>query len=756
MPPGSLVGANFQGATLQGAIFIGQDLTGASFQGADLGPSSKGSVDFTNTTLNKTCFIGAQMDATDFSFAAMTCTDFSGTSLLKAQFGPSQIINAGQGCRTRFVGSTMDVNAIALANWGKVDFTDAVFTGLSPGTFSLSGQDVTGAMLGCTVFTRPPSPGCKAFSAIDLTSANLTGVDLTGAVLVKAKLDSAALNGATLARAQLGYATLTCARLYGAATDPACTKPPPVSANPNKAANLTQAVLQYADLTRATLDYAVLTGANLAGATLTHASLKNATLEAGGGIGAASVLGADFTGADFSNAQLDQVLFNNVILVGAYLGGTSTLNGTDFSGSIMPGADFTGATLQGVTFHATVLENTNFSGAKMQTTPNGGGSGVNFSCAQLGGANFSNAVVTAATFTAAVLPPGPPSITPPQPCCAQKTGPAWCGTNDATQQAYGPVTYPTMSAAVSCPNGDVAACSGTQWVLPSWQTNLCTNDRTTRTMWAPPDCGGAPGENVVFKDPNLKQCILAGLPGQPTESSVKTAATLLAVSCPARGITDLAGLEQFTNLGSLDLTANKLTQFSLKLPQLQTLKLSDNQLTTLDVKDLNPDAPIRLDAANNQLATVLGLPNVNLAVADLSHNNLTQFDLPAQAQSLAYADLSYNKLTNVLNSTQQDLSSMTQLAYLDLSNNSLSTIGSVAAIAAPGSPTLQTLFLACDPTFQCKSLDLVGGSSPGPALLRSSCADYNTQSREWIVATTPQCPVGLMQRPNRGSRRALP
>ena len=87
-PAGSLVGANFTGATLKGAIFAGQDLTGASFQGAALGPSDKGPVDFTNTTLNQTCFINATMDATDFSYAVMTCADFSNTSLMKAQFGP--------------------------------------------------------------------------------------------------------------------------------------------------------------------------------------------------------------------------------------------------------------------------------------------------------------------------------------------------------------------------------------------------------------------------------------------------------------------------------------------------------------------------------------------------------------------------------------------------------------------------------------------------------------------------------------------
>ena len=504
-PAGSLVGANFTGATLKGAIFAGQDLTGASFQGAALGPSDKGPVDFTNTTLNQTCFINATMDATDFSYAVMTCADFSGTSLMKAQFGPQQNIQAGSGCRTKFIGSAIDVNAITTDNWGKTDFTNANFQNLSPATFSLSGKDITGALLAGT-----------NFSNIDMTGANLTDVDFTGATLLNAKLDNTAMNGVTLIKAHLQYATLTCAQFYGSTPTSTCKTSPPVSTNPNKAADLTQAVLMHADLSNATLDSATLTGANLSGATLRNTSFKGATLEPSGSIQGASVLGGDFTGANFETAHLNSVSFNNAILTGALFDQNTTLNGTDFSGSIMPGANFTNAVLEGVKFHATILQNAIFTGATMKTTPSGGSSGVDFTCAQLGGTNFSNATITAADFTAAVMPPGPGS-SPPQPCCAQEVGGPWCGTVDITQQAYGPVTYPVLSASVTCPNGDVASCAGNQWVIPQWQTNLCSADRSMRTVWSPPDCGGPPGDVVNFKDPNLKQCILDALPGKPAD-----------------------------------------------------------------------------------------------------------------------------------------------------------------------------------------------------------------------------------------------
>src|SRR4051794_20812534 len=744
-PAGSLVGANFKGATLNGAIFTGQDLTGASFDSTKLGPSAKGPVDFTNTTLHKTCFINSNMDATDFTFAVITCADFSYTSLMKANFGPQQNIQTGNGCRTKFIGSTLDVHAISTANWAKVDFTDAVFTNLSPGVFSLKGVDITGALLGCTTFTTPPAPGCKAFSNIDMTGTNLTAVDLTGAVLVKAKLDNAAVNGVKLLHAALNDASLTCTQFYGSTPNSNCKQPPPASSNPNSAANLTQAVLQYADFSNATLDFAVLTGANLSGATFQNASFQNTTLEATQSIPAASVLGAYFTNANFANAHLDQVLFNNAILTAAHFEQGITLNGTDFTGSIMPGANFTNAVLEGVNFSSTILENAKFTAATMKTTPGGLSSGVNFTCSQLGGADFTNAVITAATFTAAVMPPAPSNITPPQPCCAQKGGGLWCGTVDITQQAFGSVIYPLPEASITCPNGDVAACSGSQWILPRWQTNLCNTSHTTQTVWSPPDCGGTPGEYVVFKDANLKQCILATLPGNPTEVALKTAAAMLAVNCPGRAIADLTGLEKFTNLTSLDLTGNQIKQFALTLVQLQSLKLSDNQLTSLDVSNLNATGPVRLEAANNQLKSVEGLASINLVVLDLSHNLLTSFDLPEQYQSLTYADLSYNNLTNVLDQYNTDLSRMTLLNYLDLSGNSIPGIGSVASIAnppPPRQPTLLSLFLACNPTFQCEALDLPGGANPPQALMRSECADYNTQSDQWIVLSNPQCPMG--------------
>ncbi|HEX4771532.1 MAG TPA: pentapeptide repeat-containing protein [Bryobacteraceae bacterium] len=738
-PPGSLINANFANATLNGAIFAGQDLTGANFQQANLAPSDKGPVDFTSTNLNRTCFIGAIMNATDFTFATITCANFSNTSLMKAQFGPVQNMQTVSGCRTKFNGSTMDVNAIAASNWGKSDFTDAIFQNLSNATFSLAGIDISNAMLGCTTLN---TPGCKNFSGIDLTGANLTDADLTGANLVHAKLGHAALNGVIVKNANLKYATLACAQFYGSTPNGNCKTAPPASSDANHAADLTQAMLGNADVSNATMDSAKLSGASLSGVIFRGTSFRAAIFESAGSIGTASILGGDFTGANFENAHLNFVTFGNVILTEALFDQNTTLNGTIFSGSIMPHVNFNNAVLENVQFNATILENAIFTSTTMKTPPSGG-AGVSFSCAQLGGATFANATITAAGFTAAVMPPA-------KDCCPEKSGGPWCGTVDVTQQAYGPVVYPVLQTAIICPNGDVAACAGDQWVIPNWQTNLCTQDHTTQTVWSSPDCGGPVGPIVQFKDANLKQCILSALPGKPAEITLKTAQQIQSVSCPAKEISDLTGLEQFINLTSLDLTANRLTGFALPLTKLGDLKIGYNQLTSLDVSRLYDGGPIRVDASNNQLKTMVGTASVYFEVLDISHNQITTFDLPSQSY-LAWADLSYNNLTNVLNGNSNSLSALTSLQYLDLSHNSIPGIGSAAAIGEPSGgkqPVLQSLFLGCNPTFRCSTLQLDGQSM---ALQKSNCADYNPQNNQWIILTNPLCPAGLRHE-RKGSR----
>lgn len=268
-------------------------------------------------------------------------------------------------------------------------------------------------------------------------------------------------------------------------------------------------------------------------------------------------------------------------------------------------------------------------------------------------------------------------------------------------------------------------------------------------MWSQPNCGGTPGDIVVFKDAALKSCILATLPGQ-TEVLVSTAQQIAQVNCPGLGITDLTGLQAFTALSKLDLSGNKLAIFTLSFSaggtptpsNLQTLDLSNNLLTTLDAT--THAKLLSLSASHNQLASISLNANTYLVVLDASHNKLTSFNLPIQA-TLAYVDLSYNSLTSVLNQFSTNLSQLTSLAYLDLSHNALPTIGSVTSLAwnqkRGTGGSLRSLFLACNASFKCGDLGVYDGSQ-FPAASTSMCSAYDTGSGKWTALSAPLCPPG--------------
>jgi uncharacterized protein YjbI with pentapeptide repeats len=746
-PPGSLVGANFSNAKLSGAVFAGQDLTNAKFQSANLGPA-RGPVDFTQSILTNTCFVDAVMDQTDFSYAIFTCTDFSGTSLMQATFGPLQDFRTGNNCRTKFVAATLDVHLITedlagKSNWSKSDFSWANFQNLSAATFNLRGKDITGAILAHT-----------NFSNIDMTGANLTDVDFTKATLTKATFNASAINGAVFYNAQAEAATFVCAQGFGNAggkTLPNGQKCPaaPTSTDASTAPDFTLAGLKNSDFTAATLDHVSFPGANLNGGTFTNASLVQANLQStvsrGVPTGTAQVQFAIFTGADFKNAQLASVDFSGGNLAGAIFDGTS-LNGTNFAGAVMPGASFqSNASLQSVNFTSAILQNGKFKGVRIQAPGQGGGFGANFSCSQLGGSDFGNATITGTNFGNAVMPAV-------ADCCPAKNvgGQPWCGVVAATQDTYAGVTFPILQSPNTCPDGSTALCTGTQWRLsPSWQTQGCNIDRVMQTMWSQPNCSGTPGEIVVFKDQNLKKCILETLPGQ-NEVQLATAQQIAQVSCPGRGIADITGLEAFISLAKLDLSSNALPIFTLaftsngnQVPsKLQTLNLSNNQITTLDLTA--HAALMSLSASHNAITSLSLSANAYLVVLDVSHNAMTAFNLPIQT-SLAYADLSHNRLADVLNQWSTDLSALTGLSYLDLSHNTLTTIGSIKTLAwnrkLGRGGALQSLFLGCNADFRCGDLGVYDGTQY-PAASTSLCTAYDAPESKWVPLTRPTCPPG--------------
>ena len=696
--PGSLVGADFSNATLNGATFAGQDLTNAVFTNASLT-----GVDFTGATLNRTCFSGASMNGTQFTFATLRCPNFSGTSMLGAVLGPAPAISSDSGCRTSFAGATLDVNAIPVTSWGIIDFTGAKFLNLNTSFQKLVGANISGTILGKT-----------NFSGIDFTGADLTGVDFTGAQLVGATFDNAAMNGTTLASANLTSASLNCAYFYGPGASPGspCTKTR-VSSQPTLPANLTGAVFQNSDLTNASLASATLTRATFNGSTLVGVSFNGAVLT---GVG---ISGSDCTKANFQSAQLDNVHLDNLILTRAVFGGT-THNNTTFSNSYMPYAQFVSPmVLNNVSFRGAVLEGAAF-GSAMFTN-------VDMSCAELGGASLSGVNVVSGTFSQAVMPAA-------SDCCPESDGTPFCGLVAIDGQPYGAVTFPIVnSTAVTCPN-PVVSCAGGQgqWSLPGW-TSTCTPGGGRQVVWAEPDCNAPPDAFVVFTDPKLQACVAATLPGNPGGVLISVAQNITAVNCPGRGITDVGGLEQFTQLIRLDLSGNQIRQFQVSLKALQTLKIPDNGLSTLDLRGTTK--LVTLDASGNQLQSIANMAAVSFEFLDISENQFATFDLPAQV-NLIYADLSSNRLTSVMNASHSDLSGLESLYYLDVSNNLLPNIGAVLP------PYVSSLFVGCNAQFSCNTL----ASPPLGATTyqNSQCAaQWNVATNASIPLTHPACATSL-------------
>jgi uncharacterized protein YjbI with pentapeptide repeats len=749
-PPGSLRNANFRNADLRGAMFAGQDLSCADFRGANLSISPEGNpADLSATTLNGASFASTSANSTklfgtDLTFAQMTCVDFSNASLAGARFGPIQTINPGQNCRTLMVNATLNAAEIQPALWGEIDFTNAVFLNLQ--AFTLQGQNLQNAILTGVYLV-----------GVDFSGANLTGANLANAILTKASFVGAALNGVVMTGAQLKYADFSCSVFYGSLpSGSTCTPPPPTSANPNVPANLAQAVL-----TGAILDSAVLNQVNLAGADLRETSFQSASL-AGATLSSppqlALVSGADFSAADFTAAQLNNVDFQDTNLTGAIFNNV-TIQGTIFSTVIMPGAQFSGATLKGIKFTNAILEGAKFKNATLQT--DGSGVPVDFGCAQLGGTDFTNAHFSAppsaayvANFQSAIMPGAGDG------CCPDPSQPSGysCGFVPQTASDYGAVVLPKMTSPVMCPNATIS-CTGTNtncacptWRFSSnnWMTTACNAQQQVEVMWTPPSCGNDHGKYVNFKDSNLETCIAQSLKNNQTQVPVATAHKIGQVNCPRRGITDLTGLENFWALERLDLNGNALTQFNLRsndpnssgqnLPgsysNLYSLQLAGNKLTSANLTYF--PSLVVIDLSNNSLSTVVLSANDNPAALDLSFNQLQVFDLPSQT-SLTTVNLSNNQLTNVLGNPASNLQSLTTLQSLDVSNNQLPSIGPITNLLTSNA-ALQTLYVGCNPTFQCITLGVP--QQPSNSLIQSSqCVQL--QSAGWVLRTTPACPLGL-------------
>lgn len=123
------------------------------------------------------------------------------------------------------------------------------------------------------------------------------------------------------------------------------------------------------------------------------------------------------------------------------------------------------------------------------------------------------------------------------------------------------------------------------------------------------------------------------------------------IDVSGKSISDLKGIEYFTNLISLDCSGNKLTSLDLSCnPALKAVNCQSNRITSLDLS--NKPALESLDCSDNQLVSLDLSNDTALVTVSCFNNCLTELDA-ANAAALTYLDCYDN-----------------QLARLDLGSNS--------------------------------------------------------------------------------------
>ena len=132
-------------------------------------------------------------------------------------------------------------------------------------------------------------------------------------------------------------------------------------------------------------------------------------------------------------------------------------------------------------------------------------------------------------------------------------------------------------------------------------------------------------------------------------------------------ITDLTGIEAFTNLTELNCSNNQLTRLDIsKNTLLTSLNCDENQLTTLDTSH-NTNLKTLNCSHNRNLNSINVSNNTALTTLNCSHNNLSSINIDNN-KLLEKLDCSHNYLSSI------NVSNNTKLDKLDCSHNTLTSL----------------------------------------------------------------------------------
>lgn len=198
-------------------------------------------------------------------------------------------------------------------------------------------------------------------------------------------------------------------------------------------------------------------------------------------------------------------------------------------------------------------------------------------------------------------------------------------------------------------------------------------------------------QNVTINDANFKSYLVGNTAintNMDTEIQVSEATAFNgSILCNNLAISDLTGVEAFTNATELNAAQNDLTSVDLSAnTALTSLYLSFNDLTSVDVSFnlslttlyVNNNSLTSLDVSDNALITTLDISNNNISTINLSENtaldwlraygnNLTSLDL-TENTLLTHVDIAENGTTSI------DLTDLTLLEYFGSNSNALTAL----------------------------------------------------------------------------------
>ncbi|OYU81169.1 MAG: hypothetical protein CFE23_05215 [Flavobacterium sp. BFFFF1] len=188
------------------------------------------------------------------------------------------------------------------------------------------------------------------------------------------------------------------------------------------------------------------------------------------------------------------------------------------------------------------------------------------------------------------------------------------------------------------------------------------------------------GQTISFQDLNLKNALLSTGTAFDTyttainvdtngngEIEVEEALQVYDLRIANRNITNIDGLQYFTNLRRFDCNHNSISDLDpiTGLINMDTLYCNDNALTTLDLSTLHV---LRILYCSENLLTSMNLNNLgSLDTVVCNNNNLTELDV-LTLSNLNHLECTYNNLTTI------NLSGLSHLTSVACDHNAISSV----------------------------------------------------------------------------------